>query len=600
MLKGLFINSGVSSISNQSKISTVWLKWLENLNFRLAKPDALLYLAIFGLITGLLSGGVIIIFRLFVESSQDFILPGKGSENYEALAPWARFIFPVVASVLMAILFYKWSNGIRVLGIARVMERVTFHQGYLTLRGFIIQFLGASLAIIGGHSVGREGPHAYLGASISSLFAQLFKLPNNSIRTLVASGSAAAIAASFNTPLAGVIFALEVIMMEYTLTSFVPVMLAAVSATALSNTVFSSEPAFSIAGFVGIPISEYPVVIALGIFVGACAAGFNHLLTFISSRSQVLDIWWRVLLAGLIIGSIGIIQPSILGIGYDTLNSILSANYVVLSLIGFAFFKIVATSVSVGLGVPGGMIGPAFFIGASLGGIVGIIAMHFYGFDTAHIISYSLLGMGAMMGASLQAPLSALVAIVELTYKADIIMPGMLVIIIAQLTASEVFKKQSLFVTMLRSNGLDYSLNPVLQLLRAVGVATTLEDTFERYDRVISVEEANFMVKDSTQWIVINDLDGDVVSLMQVSELAKYLQINTEEEYDEIDLLSIPADRLQLSAISLRANLMQAHERFRAGEEAFYVVFSEKRGSDNSRIYGVLTPAMIDKAYLPE
>jgi len=588
----------------QDRITTLWFKWLEGLNFRLARPDALLHLALFGLITGLLSGGVIIIFRLIVESSQDFLLPGEGSENYEALSPLLRIIFPIVASLLMAILFYKWSKGIRVLGIARVMERVTFHQGYLTPRGFIIQFVGASLAIIGGHSVGREGPHAYLGASISSLFGQLFKLPHNSIRTLVASGSAAAIAASFNTPLAGVIFALEVIMMEYTLSSFVPVMLAAVSATAISNLAFSSESAFSIVGFVGIPLSEYPVVIALGVFVGGCAASFNHLLTLIASRSQVLDIWWRIMLAGFLIAALGLIEPGILGIGYDTVNSILSTELVLLSLISLAFFKIIATCVSVGLGVPGGMVGPALFTGASLGGIVGTIAMSIYSFDSSHIVSYSLLGMGAMMGASLQAPLSALVAIVELTYKADIIMPGMLVIVIAQLTASEIFKKQSLFVTMLRANGLDYSLNPVLQLLRSVGIATALEEKFEHNKVLITIEDAHSLVKNtSNEWIVIDDHNGNIDSLMSVSELAKYLLVHEEDMENtdnEIDLLAIPAQRLQLSAISLRANLMQAYERFKAGDEALYITFREQKGHFNTRIYGILTPSMIDKAYLPE
>ena len=182
---------------------------LEKIRFRLARPDALLHLAFLGLITGLLTGGVIVIFRLLVEGTQDHLLPGSNPDNYEGLDPMLRFLFPLISGVLLALLFYKGAKGIRVLGIARVMERMAYHQGYLTVRGFFIQFVGAAIAIIGGHSVGREGPHVYLGAATGSIFGQSFKLPNNSIRILVACGTAAGIAASFNTPFAGVIFTLE-------------------------------------------------------------------------------------------------------------------------------------------------------------------------------------------------------------------------------------------------------------------------------------------------------------------------------------------------------------------------------------------------------
>ncbi|HIQ15676.1 MAG TPA: chloride channel protein, partial [Leucothrix sp.] len=286
---------------------------LEALRFRLARPDALLHLAFFGLITGLLSGGVIVLFRLLVEHTQDYLLPGEGAENYEMLPPILYFLFPVISSIILALLFYKYSKGIRVLGVARVIERVAYHQGYLTPRGFILQLVGAAVAIIGGHSVGREGPHAYLGASASSLFGQFFKLPNNSIRTLVACGAAAGIAASFNTPLAGVIFSLEIIMMEYALHSFVPVMLAAVSATALSNAILGNAPAFIIPTFQATSLYELPIVLVLGVIVGAFAALFNHVLTLIATHTKKIEIWWKLLMAGVLVGLLGLIQPEILG-----------------------------------------------------------------------------------------------------------------------------------------------------------------------------------------------------------------------------------------------------------------------------------------------
>ncbi len=581
-----------------------WQSWLEAMIFRLARTDALLHLAFFGLVTGFLAGGVIVLFRLLVEHTQDYLLPGIGSENYEEMSSLYHFLFPVIASVLLAILFYKGSKGIRVLGIARIMERVAYHQGYLTLREFILQFVGAAIAITGGHSVGREGPHAHLGASISSLFGQLFKLPNNSIRTLVASGAAAGIAASFNTPLAGVIFALEVIMMEYALSSFIPVMLAAVVATALSNAVLGGAPAFIMPELSVIPLSQLPIVLLLGVIVGACAALFNHLLMLISSKTQSFEIWWRILAAGVIVGLLAMMTPEVLGIGYDTVNAGLAGELAITSLLILAFMKILATSVSVGLGVPGGMIGPAFFIGTSVGGAVGIVAMHLLGDANSHVGSYALLGMGAMMAASLQAPLAALIAIVELSYSPGIILSGMLVIVVAQLTASEIFKKKSLFVTILRSNGLDYTLNPVVQVLRAVGVASVLDKSFERHAPVISREEAERLIHIRSNWLIVNDEEGEIAHLMPLSELAKYLSMERDEKMDEVseevNLLEIPAQRHSLSPISLQANLMQAHKKFTHGAESLYVVFRERDASSSSRIYGILTKKAVENAYIPE
>jgi len=591
-----------------SKLQKKWNEILETLRFRLARPDALLQLAFLSLLTGFLAGGVIVLFRFLIEGSQDAFLPGVGSENYEGLSAGVRFLFPAVSGLLLALLFYKYAKGIRVLGIARVMERMAYHQGYMTVRGFFIQFIGAGIAIIGGHSVGREGPHAYLGATVSSLFGQLFKLPNNSIRTLVACGAAAGIAASFNTPLAGVIFALEVIMMEYALSSFIPVMLSTVVATALSNAVLGSEPAFIVPTLEVVPLNELPIVLVLGIAIGSFAALFNHALTVISTKTQSIEIWWRVIAAGVLVGLLGLVQPEVLGIGYDTVNASLLGEFALGSFLILAFLKLLATSISVGLGVPGGMIGPAFFIGATLGGAFGLMASWVYGDSISHVGFYVLLGMGAMMGASLQAPLAALTAIMELTYNPGIIMPGMLVIVVAQLTASELFNKQSLFVSMLRSNGLDYSIDPVLQVLRSVGIASILDDDFKRHELNTTYSEVKSLIESANNWLVIDDENDEIRALIPITELAKYLRRddlivanNTDKNKDKlINLLEIPAKRLNLTPISLQANLMEAYEAFEKGAEALYVVFQVGEFTANSRVYGIITPQMIEEAYVPK
>lgn len=591
-----------NSIKNQIR------RWVERSQFRLAGREALLQLALLGSITGIITGFVIVAFRLLVEGAQDFLLPGSGSEGYERLSLTLRFLFPVVSGILLAILFYKYAKGIRVLGIARLMERMAYHQGYMTVRGFFIQFFGAAIAMIGGHSVGREGPHVYLGGASGSLFGQLLKLPNNSIRTLVASGVAAAIAASFNTPLAGVIFALEVIMMEYTLASFVPVMLAAVSATAVSNIILGSAPAFGIPDFSIASYSEFPIIILLGLVVGAAAALFNQMLETISIKSKGIKIWWRVITAGVLVAIIGLFVPEVLGVGYDTVNATMFGAYSLLTLFTFLIAKLLATSICIGLGVPGGMIGPAFFMGALIGAIVSLVAVYFFGADASDMGFYALLGMGAMVGASLQAPLAALTAIMELTYNPGIIMPGMLTIVIAQLTTSVVFKKQSLFVSMLRNNGLDYDISPAMQVLRRVGAASVLDNKFIRVPPLMTKKEAELLVTDTENkhWILINNEAGELATLMPVSELAKFLQTLSEGtvklredmgDENQFNLLNIPANRMQLSPLSLQANLQQAHEKFIQGAEVLFVVFNEAQVQKDIRIYGIITKTMVDASY---
>ncbi len=581
-----------------------WHQWLEKERLLLSRQDALLPLALLGVVTGLLSGGIIVLFRLLVEETLMLILPDTplgrehDAENYEGLPQIFHFLLPVISGCLLALLFYKYSNGLRVLGIARVLERVAYHQGYLTLRGLFLQFVGAAIAIIGGHSVGREGPHVYLGAAVGSLFGQFFKLPNNAIRIMLACGVAAGIAASFNTPLAGVIFALEIVVMEYTLSSFIPIILSAGVATALSNAILGSMPAFVVPTVTMASLSEIPIVLLLGLVAGASSALLTHSIERIAILTRSIELWWKLIMAGFIVGIIGWFQPEVLGIGYDTVTYMLLGQFGAGLLLGLIAMKMLATAFCVGLGVPGGVIGPGFFIGAAIGSAFGLIIGEYTGATETFIGFYALLGMGAVVAAMLQAPLTALTAIVELTYNPGIVMPGMLCIVVAQLTASQIFKKQSLFIALLRSNGLDYEANPVIQALRRIGVASIMNRNFVQHDPLVSRKEAIDLVNASNEWIVVNDVShipAKPAFLLPIVDLAKYLQ--TAPDQERLDLTAIPAQRLELHPMALQSNVQQAYEEFHHGAEALYVVFQIKEHAHGGRIYGILTRGMVESAY---
>ncbi len=563
----------------------------------LSRADALLPLALLGLISGILAGGVIVLFRLSVEGTQAGFLPQGLPENYEALSPLLRLCLPIAGGLLLGLIFHWAANGIHVLGVARVMERLVYHEGYLTLRGFVLQFVGAAVAIISGHSVGREGPHIFLGAASSSLLGQRLSLPNNSIRTLVGCGVAAGIAASFNTPLAGVVFALEVVMLEYTLASFTPVILAAVSANAVSIAVLGSEPAFVVPAVKLGSLAEMPLLLLLGLVVGAVAASFIHLLQLFASSSRRLEFYWRTTLAGVVVGICGLLIPEVMGVGYDTVNSALLGDLGLGLLLGMVLLKLLATSASVGMGIPGGLIGPALFMGAAVGSLVGGMAASLFPELESEVGLYALLGMGAMMGATLQAPLAALTAIMELTHNAEVIMPGMLVITVAGLTASELFRQESIFVTLLKANGMDYKTNPVMQALRRVGVGGAMAKSFQRMQQVVSREQAHTILAEKPEWLLI-DRDGQPEVLMAAVDLARHLQGQDEMDVgvEEIDLLEIPARREQVGAVNLQATLQEALGLIEGGvAEALYV---ERMIAPGIRhIYGVLTKEQIESAY---
>ncbi|WP_245831947.1 chloride channel protein [Solemya velesiana gill symbiont] len=563
------------------------------MRLHLSRPDALIQLALLGLVTGLLAGGIIVAFRVAVEGAQAGFLPGGLSENYEALPLWARFLLPVVGGAIIGWIFYRHANGLHVLGVARVMERMAYHQGHLTLREFVLQFVGAAVAIISGHSVGREGSHIYLGAASGSLLGQYLTLPNNSIRTMVGCGTAAGIAASFNTPLAGVIFALEVVMMEYTLASFIPVILAAVSATAVSYSVFGGEPAFAVPEMQLGSLGEMPLVLLLGLVVGMFSSLFNQMIESVAVRARNVPFWWRATLAGVIVGLFAMVVPEVMGIGYDTVNAALLGEIGLALLAVLTITKLLATVASVGMGIPGGMIGPSLFIGATLGSLMGLSVQMILPQMQIDVSFYALLGMGAMMGASLQAPLAALTAMMELTHSPQIIMPGMLVIVVAALTASELFRKESLFITMLKASGLDYNANPVMQALRRIGVASVMGKSFERPDSVVERSDAETLLEKGPEWLLVQGEEGPV-ALMPALDLARFLQEN--QEVQEIDLMAIPARRDEVAPVHIQATLQEAMELLESrGVQSLYVERTTAPGIQ--RIYGVLTREQVESAY---
>ncbi|MFW5824777.1 MAG: chloride channel protein [Marinobacter sp.] len=568
---------------------------------RLAGVDALPQLALLGLLAGVLTGVVILLFRFAIEFPLGYFLPDGNAENYEALGRVTRTLLPLAGAILLGLLLHRLASRDRKVGVAHVMERLNYHQGYITFRSALVQFIVGVGTVVTGQSAGREGPAVHLGAAVSSLMGQWMRLPNNSIRTLVACGCAAAISASFNTPISGVIFAMEVVMMEYTIAGFTPIILAAVSAAIVTQAVYGGEPAFSVPALTMNSLLEIPWIIAVAIVIAVAAASFIHLLSW-TTRFSHHPVLARVIAAGILMMPFALLIPQVMGIGYDTVSQAIEGALPFWILLGAGVAKVVITALTVGLGMPSSIIGPTIFMGATLGAAMGVIGATAAPGLASSVGFYAMLGMGAMMGAVLQAPLAALMALLELTRNPNIILPGMLAITTATLVTSEVFGKRSIFLTMLQNQGLSYHYSPIIQALRRVSVGAIMDRNLTRTDRHISYEAARDLLRSEPRWLVVEGNSGPAALLPSV-DLARFLEhLNNRQAEDdkplpdEIDLMEMPANRRDIAPIQYQATLEEALEQFDATQaEALYV--QRHVAPTIQRIYGVVLKSDIESYY---
>ena len=560
---------------------------------RVSSAEALPQFAVLGILCGILAAVVMIAFRGVIELAQGVLLPPGGPENYEDLTVAARFIFPMVGVLVIAALFHRLSDASRNVGPVHVLERLAYHQGRLPLKSAVVQFVSAAVAIVAGLSVGREGPAIHLGAASASLAGQHLRLPNNSLRILVGCGVAAAIAASFNTPLAGVAFAMEVVLMEYTVIGFAPVILAAVSATAVTHIAYGGAPAFSVPTVVLKSVWELPYVLAMGLLIGVLAAAFTVLVDRTARYTKSWSFWVRALLVGVLTGLCAWPAPQIMGVGYDTVGSTLLGQMAISVLLTIVVFKLLATGITIGMGMPGGLIGPLVVIGAAAGGALGVFGQWIAPDSVSTPALYALIGFGAMMAGTLHAPLAALTAMLELTGNPHIIWPGMLAVIAAYGVSRVVFGQQPIFITLMRARGLDYRNDPVVQTLRSVGVGAVMNPGVAVLPRVAKPDAIDAALASSPAWVLVLGREGAAVALPAVDLARERMKVSATAE---MDLLEVPAERRQLAPIGLQATLQEAVEVMdQSGVDGLYVL--RPAAWDGTPGYGIITRADIDKSY---
>jgi H+/Cl- antiporter ClcA len=430
---------------------------------------------------GLLAGAVaFILYRLiglftnlffFHRWSWDF-----SSARLNHLGMWV-IVVPVIGGIVVGFMAKYGSSKIKGHGIPEAMEAVLFNRSRIQPRVAILKPISAAIAIGTGGPFGAEGPIIQTGGAMGSLVGQIFHTTASERKVLLACGAAAGMSATFNTPIAGVILAIELLLFEFKSRSFIPMVVASTLATAVHMQLLGKGPMFTVTAMdFGIP-HALPFYLLLGVVCGLAAVGFSKLLYWVEDQFDKLpvdELWWPAI-GALGLGIIGYFVPRVLGVGYDTISDILNANLVLKVLLVVMVAKAAALVVSLGSGTSGGLLAPMFMSSAAMGGIFAMVVNAIY--PAAHLSpgAFALVAMGAVFGAASRATFTFIIFAFEITRDYNSVLPLMLVSVIADAIAMLLMPGASIMTEKLARRGLRIHQEYEADVLQQMRVAETMD-----------------------------------------------------------------------------------------------------------------------------
>jgi CIC family chloride channel protein len=393
---------------------------------------------------------------------------------------WVRVLVPAVGGFFVGAIVFYFAHEAKGHGVPEVMEAVALRDGRMRIRLIVAKSFASAMCIGSGGSVGREGPIVQIGSAIGSAAGQLFKMDGDRLKTMVACGAAAGIAATFNAPMAGTLFALEVILRQFASAQFIPIMVSSVVATAISRYYLGNFPAFQVTPYDLHSYGELPLYLVLGILAGVVAHVFTKVLYGMEDFFEDIKMpaLAKPFIGGAIIGCMGIFFPQIYGVGYETITQVLQENLLGLTLVALLAAKILATSMTIGSGGSGGIFAPSLFMGAVLGGAFGSAVHGLFPMLTATPGAYALVGMGAVVAGTTRAPVAAVLIIFEMTSDYHIILPLMFACTFG-LVISTLLSSESIYTMKLVRRGVNIFAGKDLNVLRSIKVAQVMRPDIE-------------------------------------------------------------------------------------------------------------------------
>ena len=549
--------------------------------FRLSESNLLVVLAVaIGIAVGLTAVGLEELLEVF-RTSFFWI-----ADRFTFLGDYRIVVAPVLGALLAGPLVYRLAREAKGHGVPEVMEAVALRGGRIRPRVAAVKTMASALTIGSGGSAGREGPIVQIGATIGSTIGQVFRMSERRMRTLVAAGAAGGVAAAFNAPLAGVFFALEVILQRFTARGFATVVLSAVTASVVWRAFFGNAPVFAVPFYSLRHPVELVFYVALGVAAAVVAALFVRILYWIEDRFEALpgpgDL--KPALGAVVTGLLGVWSLLVLGSGIEGTNLALSGELAVSTLLLLLGAKIVATSFSLGSGGSGGVFSPSLFLGAMLGGALGHAVHVAFPNVTATEGAYALVGMGAVFAAAAQAPMTSILIIFEMTNDFRIMLPLMLAVVTATITY-QLISRDSIYLAKLRRRGVDLEQGRELHLLETLLVSQAVDRAPEVLRLPATMEAAAELLERSEHDIVLVTPTGRKLGGAIYPQTIRAALGKGSEEVEDVVLRDVPT-------VTVRDTLDAALRKLTVRDlEALPVVDGE------GRIVGVATREAIMRAY---
>jgi CIC family chloride channel protein len=553
-------------------------------------------MAVLGVMVGLAAGFGAVGFRHLIDFFQT-VAYGSPNELLDVVKaiPWTMKVWvPAAGGLIVGPLVYFLAREAKGHGVPEVMEAVALRGGVIRKRVVLVKTLASAISISTGGSVGREGPIVQIGSAIGSAMGQMLKVSQDRMRTLVGCGAAAGIAATFNAPIAGSMFALEVILGDFGLATFSPIVISSVVATAVSRAFLGDTPAFIVPAYELVSAWEFPMYLVLGLFCAAVGVAFTKVLYRTEDLFDAFKFpeYLKAIIGGLILGVGGLFFPHILGVGYGAIDLALMQKMAWWLLLTLIFVKILATSITIGSGGSGGIFAPSLFLGAMAGGFFGAIVHQIFPNVTASPGAYSIVGMGAVVSATTHGPLAAILILFEMTGSYEIILPLMFACIIATIASGQL-QSDSIYTLKLARRGVDIREGKEVNVLKSMfvkdvmnrHVETILESwTVEKMADKISKSKYNSFPmlnaenkltgvlsfndysdaiydEDLKYLVVAKDLaTTDVMTVSADDNLYDTLEKISRKDYSMLPVVS-PHDSAQIVGIVTRRDIIGAYEK---------------------------------------
>lgn len=494
------------------------------LSFRRVLRNEHLLLAGMALAVGAASAYGALLFRLavdFVQASTFGFPLDEMMPSTDVLAWWHIMLVPVLGGLVIGLFLHFFHGGQRAHAIANVIEASALRGGKMSLKDGLVSATAHAASLGVGSAGGREGPLVHLGATLGAWMSDRLHLTRSQSRTLLGCGVAAAIGSLFNAPVAGAVFAIELVVGNLSLKAGAPIFIAAVTGTGIGRFYFGSEPSFTVPAHELISLWEFPAFILLGVVCAIVAIGFMRTILLVDGwvdRTPV-PYWLRPAIGGIFLGLIALQVPEVLGVSFLTTDAALHGSIALELLLVLIIAKIAAVAIGYGFGFGGGVFSPSLFLGATVGGAFGFVAGSVFPDQFSGVPAYALIGTGALAGAVMGAPLSTIFIIFELTGSSEMTVAVMIASAAASVLTHQ-FYGRSFFYVQMRQRGLNVSSGHDQALLEGMSVGRVMRTNLVSVETDASLDALQGKLRESQNGeVYVIDEGGALLGIVDYADL---------------------------------------------------------------------------------